>query len=44
MTRIPDAFIDDRAAMTPACESAQRAAARQLNSLAGTAHIAFGER
>ncbi|WP_460758796.1 hypothetical protein [Lysobacter fragariae] len=29
MARIPDAFIDDRAAMTLACDAAGRAAARQ---------------
>jgi len=35
MARIPDAFIDDRAAMTLACDEVQRAAARPLDSLAG---------
>jgi hypothetical protein len=28
MARIPDAFIDDRAARTPACDAFRRAAAR----------------
>jgi hypothetical protein len=35
MARIPDAFIDDRAAATPACDPFQRAAARWRNPLAG---------
>jgi len=35
MARIPDAFIDDRAAMAIVCEAPQRAAARRLNPLAG---------
>jgi hypothetical protein len=40
MARIPDAFIDDRAAMARACESPQRAPARWLNPLAAIASLA----
>ena len=39
MARIPDAFIDDRAAVAHACESPQRAA-RWLNPLAAIASLA----
>jgi hypothetical protein len=34
MARIPDAFIDDRAAITLASDTACRATARQLNGRA----------
>jgi hypothetical protein len=34
MARIPDAFIDDRAAIESACDAGRRAAARLPNTLA----------